>query len=192
MAPRRLTTVLAQARACQICSPSIEPRPIVQAGPKARILVIGQAPGRKVHDSGVPWDDVSGRRLRQWLELDEAAFYDPQQLALVPMGFCFPGTGRSGDLPPRPECAPQWHGPLLAALPHIRLTLLLGQYAQQHYLEREGTVTEHVAQWKKDLRRDRLALPHPSPRSRWTRQNPWFEQQVLPVLRRRVAKALAD
>ena len=191
MARVALQTLLGEARACAICAPHIEPRPVLQAGAKARVVIIGQAPGRRVHQSGIPWADVSGRRLRDWLSIDEATFYDPQRVALVPMGFCFPGTGKSGDLPPRAECAPRWHEPLLASLRHVQLTLLLGQYAQARYLEREGTVTEHVRQWKRDLRSGRVALPHPSPRSRWTRDNPWFEDDVLPVLRRKIQRALS-
>ena len=188
---RSLEVLLGEIEGCAICKPHIEPRPVVQAGSKARVLIIGQAPGRKVHGSGIPWDDVSGRRLRQWLQVEDETFYDPQRFALVPMGFCFPGSGNSGDLPPRPECAPQWHAPLLAALPDVRLTLLLGQYAQAQYLKREGTVTDHVRKWRSDLRQGRMALPHPSPRSRWTRNNGWFEDDVLPVLRRAVRRALA-
>ncbi len=163
---------------------------MLQAARDSRVLIIGQAPGRVVHKSGVPWDDVSGRRLREWMGVDAEQFYDPKQFALIPMGFCFPGSSASGDLPPRPECAPRWHAPLLAALPRVQLTLLLGRYAQEHYLEQAGTVTDHVRRWRADLKHDRLALPHPSPRSRWTRQNPWFGDEVLPVLRKRVADAL--
>ncbi len=164
---------------------------MLTAGTGARVLIIGQAPGSKVHASGIPWDDVSGQRLRTWLGVESDVFYDPEQVSLLPMGFCFPGMGKSGDLPPRPECEPKWHPELLAAMPHIRLTLLLGMYAQGRYLERSGTVTENVADWKKQLRKNQLALPHPSPRSRWVRQNPWFETDVLPRLRRRIQRALA-
>jgi len=190
MARLSLPTLLKQVRACNICAPDIEPRPVVQLGKTAPIVIIGQAPGRKVHESGIPWDDVSGRRLRSWLGVDDATFYDPGRFALVPMGFCFPGTGKTGDLPPRSECAPKWHALVLAALENVQLTLLLGQYAQQHYLEREGTLTDQVKRWKIDLKRGRMALPHPSPRSRWTRQNAWFDRDVVPVLQRRVKRAL--
>ena len=189
---KKLPTLLREARACRTCEAHLEPRPVLQVGSGARLVIIGQAPGRKVHDNGVPWDDVSGRRLREWLGVDDATFYDPKRVALLPMGFCFPGMGKSGDLPPRPECAPQWHPPMLAAMPNVKLTLLLGLYAQQHYLRPKAAVTEQVAAWKKDLRKGRVALPHPSPRSRWTRINPWFEKDVLPAIRRAVAKALAD
>jgi uracil-DNA glycosylase len=190
MGRQPLRLLLADVRGCVECAPHIEPRPVVQLGARARIVIIGQAPGRKVHDSGVPWDDVSGRRLRAWLGVDDATFYDPERVALIPMGFCYPGSGKSGDLPPRAECAPKWHASLLAALGHVELTLLLGQYAQAHYLAREGNVTEQVAQWQSDLATGRLALPHPSPRSRWTRQHPWFAEQVLPALQARVAQLL--
>jgi uracil-DNA glycosylase len=191
MSRKSLPTLLDEARACRICEAHLEPRPVLQAGHKARILIIGQAPGAKVHASGIPWDDVSGRRLRSWLGVDVDTFYDPTRVALLPMGFCFPGSAATGDLPPRPECAPQWHPPLLAAMPSVQLTLLLGLYAQGHYLEREGTLTDHAKRWRTDLRRGRVALPHPSPRSRWTHQNPWFETDVLPALRRKVKRALA-
>lgn len=164
----------------------------MQAAAGARVLIIGQAPGRKVHASGVPWDDVSGRRLRAWLGMSDETFYDASRVALLPMGFCYPGTGKSGDLPPRPECAPQWHPPILAALDRVELTLLLGQYAQRHYLGREGTVTEQVEQWREDLRDGRMALPHPSPRSRWTRTHPWFESEVVPALQDAVARLFSS
>lgn len=183
--------LLARIRKCRICEDHLEPRPVVAASPSARIVIIGQAPGRKVHASGVPWDDVSGRRLRAWLGIADADFYDPTKVALVPMGFCFPGMGKSGDLPPRPECAPEWHPPLLAKMPDLALTLLLGQYAQARYLPDPGTVTQNVERWADDLKQGRLALPHPSPRSRWTRQNPWFEAEVLPKVQALVKDLLA-
>lgn len=159
---RSLRTILRDARACRTCEAHLEPRPILQAGSDARLVIIGQAPGRKVHDNGVPWDDVSGRRLREWLQLDDETFYDPSKVALLPMGFCFPGMGKSGDLPPRTECAPQWHPPLLDAMPKLKLTLLLGLYAQQHYLRPKAAVTEQVEQWKKDLRTGKVALRLPA------------------------------
>lgn len=189
---RSLRVLLRDARACTTCEEHLEPRPVLQAGRNAKLVIIGQAPGRKVHDNGVPWDDVSGRRLRAWLGIDDATFYDPDQVALLPMGFCFPGSGKSGDLPPRPECAPQWHPPILGAMPHLALTLLLGQYAQRHYLDPKAAVTEQVRAWKRDLKKGRVALPHPSPRSRWTRIHPWFEKDVLPAIRAAVTRALKD
>jgi uracil-DNA glycosylase len=159
----------------------------------ARLLVVGQAPGRKVHDTGIPWNDPSGDRLRSWLGMDRDTFYDESRIAIIPTGLCFPGTGKGGDLPPRPECAPLWHPPLLAELPNIRLTLLIGQYAQAYYLgpRRKKTLTETVAAWKEYLP-EYLPLPHPSPRNQmWLKRNPWFERDLLPVLRQKVSEALA-
>jgi uracil-DNA glycosylase len=168
------------------------PRPVLQAHASARILIAGQAPGRKVHASGVPFDDASGERLRAWLGMGRETFYDPRQVAILPMGFCYPGTGRSGDLPPRPECAPAWRQSLLGHLPHLRLTLVLGQYALAWHLPgHRGTLTGAVRQWR-NHGPALLALPHPSPRNNgWLRQNPWFEAELLPELRTRVARALA-
>lgn len=186
--------LLAEIRACRVCAPTLphEPRPVVQAGATARILIIGQAPGSKVHASGVPWDDDSGERLRDWTGLSRAEFYDPVEVALMPMGFCYPGKGRSGDLPPRKECAPLWHPRLLAAMPDVRLTLLVGQYAHKAYLPRElrGSLTEAVRRHA-EAADGLFPLPHPSWRSRiWMRRNPWFETDVLPVLRGRIREAL--
>ena len=193
--PDRLGRLLQEIAGCRACAAVLPhaPRPVVQAGRGARVLVIGQAPGRKVHASGVPWDDPSGRRLREWLGVDAAAFYDPERFALVPMGFCYPGTGASGDLAPRPECAPLWHARLLAELPRVQLTLLLSRYAQDHYLPAaEGrTLTDTVRAWR-EHDPTVLPLPHPSPRNnRWLAANPWFTDELLPVLRARVAAALA-
>jgi len=195
MATRDLDRLLGDVRRCRICADALghEPRPIVQAGTAARVLIIGQAPGSKVHASGFPWDDDSGDRLRGWLAMDRTAFYDPERVALVPMGLCYPGKGSGGDLPPRRECAPHWHAPLLAAMPGIRLTLLVGQYAQAAYLPRASrpSMTEAVrrhAQAPAGL----FPLPHPAWRSRlWMARHPWFEAEVLPELRRQVAAALA-
>ncbi len=189
-----LDTLLARVRACQLCAAQLPcgPRPVLQAHADARILIAGQAPGRKVHASGVPFDDASGERLRAWLGITRETFYDPRQVAILPMGFCYPGTGRSGDLPPRPECAPAWRQPLLNHLPHLRLTLVLGQYALAWHLPgHQGTLTEAVRQWRSHGPA-LLALPHPSPRNNgWLRQNPWFEAELLPELRARVARTLA-
>lgn len=189
-----LPSLLAEIRACRHCAALLPhgPRPVVQAGSRARILIIGQAPGTRVHESGVPWDDASGARLREWLGLDEATFYDPAQIALMPMGFCFPGTGSSGDLPPRPECAPLWHERLRAALPEVRLTLLVGQYAQGRYLPARPrrSVTEAVRRYA-EAPDGLFPLPHPSWRvTLWMRKNHWFESEVLPALRQRVRAAL--
>jgi len=191
-----LNLLLDEIRNCQVCARHLPlgPRPIVQAGNQARILVIGQAPGSKVHASGVPWQDQSGDRLREWLGLDETAFYDPDQVALVPMGFCYPGAADGADLPPRPECAPLWHDRLLAVLPGLRLTVLVGIHAQQHYLKDRPamTMTETVGDFAA-CGPAQFPLPHPSWRSTgWMRRNPWFEAEVLPVLRERVKLALTD
>ncbi len=188
-----LPTLLAEIRACQHCATHLPHgvRPIVQAGSDARVLIIGQAPGTRVHESGVPWDDASGARLREWLGLDEATFYDPAQIALMPMGFCFPGTGSTGDLPPRPECAPLWHERLRAALPEVRLTLLVGQYAQGRYLPARPrrSMTEAVRCFA-EAPDGMFPLPHPSWRvTLWMRKHPWFESEVLPALRARVTQA---
>lgn len=189
-----LAGLLARIRNCRICAGALphDPRPIVQAGTGARLLIIGQAPGSKVHASGVPWDDDSGNRLRAWTGLDRATFYDPAQVAQVPSGFCYPGKGKSGDLPPRSECAPAWHPPLLSAMPQVRLTLLVGQYAIRRYLPQHlrPSLTEAVRRFAQ-APQGIIPLPHPAWRSRlWMARNPWFESDVLPVLRRRVAQAL--
>ena len=159
--------------------------------PKARILIAGQAPGRKVHETGVPFNDASGDRLRAWLGVSRDVFYDARKVAILPMGFCYPGTGRSGDLPPRPECAPQWRAPLLAQLKNLQLTLVIGQYAQAWHLPDEGSsLTEIVQAWRKHWP-ETVPLPHPSPRNNlWLKRNPWFEAELIPVLQARVATIL--
>lgn len=185
-----LDALLDEIASCTECAAVLphDPRPVLQAGRGARLLIIGQAPGRRVHESGIPWDDPSGERLRDWLGVSRETFYDPEQVALVPMGFCFPGTGRSGDLPPRPECAPLWHRRLLDELPEVQLSLHIGAYSQQRYLGEDGrTLTERVAAWR-EAWPERCALPHPSPRNnRWLKANPWFEQELVPDLRVLVA-----
>lgn len=186
---QRANALLAEARACTVCAPSLphEPRPVLAFAPSAKVAVIGQAPGAVVHASGVPWDDRSGEKLREWMAIERETFYDPKKLAIIPMGFCFPGKGRSGDLPPRPECEPLWHPKILELL-DIRLTLLIGQYAQARYLGelRKKTLTETVRSWR-DYDKTMLPLPHPSPRNRpWLARNPWFDKEVVPVLRRRL------
>jgi uracil-DNA glycosylase len=188
------TTLLAEVRACTICAPHLEygVRPVLQGHPKARVLIAGQAPGRKVHASGVPFDDASGDRLREWMGVTREVFYDARQVAILPMGFCFPGTGRSGDLPPRPECAPAWRRQLLGHLTEVKLTLVIGQYAQAYHLDQEGaSLTDTVRAWRARWP-DVIPLPHPSPRNNiWLRRNAWFEKDVLPALRRRRALACA-
>lgn len=189
--------ILMQARACTLCAANLPlgPRPVLQMAPEARILIIGQAPGLKVHQTGIPWNDPSGDTLRRWLDLSREQFYDPQLIAIMPMGFCYPGKGKSGDLPPRPECAPAWHQQLLEVLPNIELTLYIGLYAQRYYLshrdsKRYKTLTETVRHWR-DFAPSQLPLPHPSPRNRyWLTNNPWFEAEELPALRQRVHEVL--
>ncbi len=169
------------------------PRPVVRFGRAARILIIGQAPGIRVHESGVPWNDASGIRLREWTGLDDAAFYDPDQIALMPMGFCYPGKGKSGDLPPRPECAPLWHDRILALMPDIRLTLLVGSYAQSRYLPdgKDVSLTDRVRRWT-TYGGNVIPLPHPSWRSTgWMARNPWFESELLPALQSATRATLA-
>lgn len=194
MSQRKLASLLNKIRACDLCAAHLPagPRPVLAAGSRARIAVIGQAPGRRVHASGVPWDDPSGDRLRLWLGVDRETFYDPDVFALVPMGFCYPGSGKSGDLPPRPECAPAWHDALWDLMPAIELRLLIGAYSQAHYLQgRASSLTETVREAKKHARSGLFPLPHPSPRNGiWLRKNSWFEKDVLPALRRKVKAAL--
>lgn len=183
-----LEECLADVRGCRVCSGHLEPRPIVQLSATARVLIIGQAPGARVHASGVPWDDPSGERLRDWTGIAPADFYDPAKVALVPMGFCYPGTGDSGDLPPRPECAPLWHERLLALLPADRLTLLVGQYAQGRYLAGKASLTARV---RAGGGAGVFPLPHPSWRVQgWMAKNPWFAAEILPALRAAVAARL--
>ena len=194
MDPADLTVLLSSIRACRQCAAILPhaPRPVVQAGALARVLIVGQAPGSKVHASGIPWDDDSGNRLRDWLGLDIAAFYDPVQIALMPMGFCYPGKGQGADLPPRPECAPLWHTALRASLPAVQLTLLVGQYAQNAYLAKaqRRSMTEAVRGYAA-APDGFFPLPHPSWRSAlWMAKNPWFAAELLPVLRARVAQIL--
>ena len=188
-----LTTLLERVRACTICdSLPLGPQPILQAGSNARILVVGQAPGRRTHAKGRPFDDVSGTRLRAWLGVDEATFYDSDLFAMLPMGFCYPGTGKGGDLPPRPECAANWRKPLLERLPQVQLTLVIGQYAHAWHLGEQcgSTLRETVANWR-SFWPSLLPMPHPSPRNnRWLRQNGFFEAEVVPALQERVRALL--
>lgn len=187
--------LLTEARACRLCEATLPlgPRPVFQVSPAARLLIAGHAPGRRVHASGVPFQDASGVRLREWLGIDEAVFRDARRVAILPMGFCHPGTGRGGDLPPRPECAATWRSRLLAGMGEIRLTVVIGAFAMAWHL---GTasgvcVTETVRSWQA-LGPGLFPLPHPSPRNNfWLRRNPWFESDVLPELRARVAEAIA-
>lgn len=190
-----LKNLLAEVRACRACDDVLPlgANPIVRAKRSARIMVIGQAPGAKVHATGVPWNDPSGDRLREWMGLSREEFYNESQIAIMPMGFCYPGRGKSGDLPPRKECAELWHERMLAALPNIELTLLVGSYAQSHYLEgRYPSLAERVKDWQR-FAPEALPLVHPSPRNRrWLKNNEWFEEEVVPYLRRRVARLLTQ
>ncbi len=191
MSDRPLASLLREIRACRVCAAHLPlgPRPVLRAKASARLLIIGQAPGTKVHESGVPWDDRSGDRLREWLGFDRDAFYDESRVAIVPMGFCYPGVDKNGgDLPPRQECAPLWHAGVMQRLPNIELTLLVGSYAQAYYLGDRGgaTMTESVRAWRRHAPRF-VPLPHPSWRNTtWLRRNPWFESELLPELRERV------
>lgn len=188
--------LLAEVRACRLCAEYLPlgPRPVVRANPSARILIVGQAPGTKVHETGIPWNDRSGDRLRQWLDLDRDTFYDETRIAIVPTGFCYPGRyPKGGDLPPRAECAEVWHPRLRPALPAVELTLLIGIYAQANYLgpRRRDNMTATVQAFRDYLPAE-LPLPHPSWRTtRWERDNPWFGQDLLPELRARVHALLA-
>ncbi len=189
-----LDALIDRVRACRLCSEHLPlgPRPVLRAAATARILIIGQAPGTKVHASGIPWDDPSGERLRQWMAVGPDTFYDQSRIAIMPMGFCYPGRlAKGGDAPPRPECAPAWHGEIRAHLPAIELTLLVGGHAQGYYLHggRACSMTETVRNFHDHLP-EFLALPHPSWRNTaWLRRNSWFEAEVVAVLRRRI-KAL--
>ena len=190
----RLAVLLSEVRACRLCAADLPlgPRPIVRASSTARILIVGQAPGRRVHESGIPWNDPSGDRLRLWLSLTREQFYDERHIAIIPMGLCFPGSGPRGDVPPRPECAPLWHPKLQAHLPAVQLSLLIGQYAQAYYLGmcRKKNLRETVLAHAEYLPKY-LPLPHPSPRNQlWLKQNSWFEDSVVPLLRERVQAAL--
>lgn len=189
-----LAKLLKEVRACSLCAAYLPlgPRPILQAHSQARILIAGQAPGRKVHETGVPFNDASGDRLRAWLGISREVFYDERQVAILPMGFCYPGTGKSGDLPPRPECAPAWREPLLSHLKNIRLMLVIGQYAQAYHLPGAGTsLTDIVRAWRQYWPHT-LPLPHPSPRNNlWLKRNPWFEAEVIPALQAQVATILS-
>jgi len=188
-------SLMTGVRACKICEAQLPlgARPVLQLHPAARILIAGQAPGRKVHESGVPFDDASGNRLREWLNISREVFYDPEQIAILPMGFCYPGTGKSGDLPPRPECEPAWRKQLLEQLPNLELTLVLGRYAQLYHFDDAGlSLTELVKSWRSYWPKV-VPLPHPSPRNNpWLRRNPWFEVDLLPVLQKRVSDILGQ
>ncbi len=184
--------LLDEIAGCQVCLEFLElgPRPVLQAHPDSKLVIIGQAPGLAVHQSGVPWQDKSGDTLRSWLNVDQETFYNPEQVALLPMGFCYPGKGKSGDLPPRKECAPLWHQTVLDRMREVRLTLLIGSYAQSYYLNEDAqrTLTDTVRNFRAYLP-SYFVLPHPSPRNNiWQARNPWFKEEVLSALREAVGR----
>jgi uracil-DNA glycosylase len=188
------SSLIKQVSNCMICEPHLPlgVRPVIQCNTNARILIAGQAPGLKVHQTGKPFNDASGERLRQWLSINEEVFYDANKIAILPMGFCYPGKGKSGDLPPRKECAPAWRASLLNALPNIQLTIVLGKYAQAYHMpqHKSRSLTELVKSWREHWP-NIIALPHPSPlNNRWLSKNPWFEVDVLPTLQKQVATIL--
>ena len=189
MARADLSALRSEITACTVCRDlPLGPRPIVQLSGQAKVLIAGQAPGRITHAKGRPFDDVSGVRLREWLGVDENEFYDPEKFAIVPMGFCYPGTGTSGDLPPRPECAVTWRERVMQSLQQVELTLVIGRYAVDWHLPhlKRQSITQAAQAWQEAWPRQ-LVLPHPSPRNnRWLKTNPWFERDVLPLLRQRV------
>jgi uracil-DNA glycosylase len=195
MSSETFDRLLAEVRACTVCAPHLPlgPRPVLRGRPSARLLIVSQAPGTRVHETGLSFDDRSGERLREWLALDREMFYDENRVAILPIGLCYPGRdARGGDLPPRRECAPRWHTPVRAGLPAIALTLLVGSYAIYYYLphSRRRSMTETVARWR-DFLPQYFVLPHPSWRtSRWLRDNPWFENDALPDLRCRIGRVL--
>ena len=189
-----LKLLLDKIKKCDICIEHLAfgPRPVVTGHPDASIVIIGQAPGTKVHASGIPWDDASGKQLRNWMQVSNEVFYDETKIAIVPMGFCYPGKAKSGDLPPRKECAPQWHEALLERMPKVKLIILIGMYAQKYYLKEQAkkTLTETVDSYLEYLPKY-FALPHPSPRNRFfLTKNPWFVKEVVPQLQQKIAEIL--
>ena len=191
-----MNLLLEEISRCEVCAHDLphSPRPVVSLAPESRILIIGQAPGRKVHESGIPWDDPSGDTLRAWMGIDKSVFYDPTKIGIMPMGFCYPGKGKSGDLPPRPECAPLWHSQLFGKLANVKLTLLIGQYAQRYYLKdkTKKNLTETVKHFEQYLPKY-FPLPHSSPRNRfWMAKNPWFAADVLPIIANKIKDILKE
>lgn len=190
-----MKVLLKEIRRCQICAEALnhEPRPVLSAHKKSKIVIIGQAPGSVVHRTGIPWDDKSGDNLRRWMGVNKNQFYDEKLMAIIPMGFCYPGKGKTGDLPPRKECAPAWHSKLFAHLDHVKLTLLIGKYAQDYYLEKNKlNLTTRVMQYTDYLPKF-FVLPHPSPRNNiWMKKNEWFQEDVLPHLKEVVGQIISE
>ncbi len=187
--------LLNEIRSCVVCANYLPnpPKPVVRASLTSKIVIIGQAPGQKVQNSGIPWDDQSGNELRRWLGVNKEQFYNERLFALIPMGFCYPGKGKSGDLPPRPECAPLWHLQLLSNMPEVKLIILIGQYAQNYYLKdlKKATLTETVKNFN-DYLPTYLPLVHPSPRNKiWQKRNPWFELTTVPLLQQIINEIIA-
>lgn len=190
-----MEALLKKIKQCEICKSQLPlgPRPVVTGHNNSKVIIIGQAPGTKVHASGIPWDDASGKQLRKWLGVETEVFYDVTNFAIVPMGFCYPGKGKSGDLPPRPECAPEWHERLLQKMPHVKLVILIGMYAQKYYLKDKAqkTLTDTVRAYK-DYLPFYFPLPHPSPRNRfWLTKNPWFDNEIVPLLKTTIKNIIA-
>ncbi|MFL5751951.1 MAG: uracil-DNA glycosylase family protein [Bacteroidia bacterium] len=189
-----MKSILKKIAQCEVCRDHLPlgPKPIVRLNYSSKIIIIGQAPGKRVHETGIPWNDASGKKLREWLGLDESDFYDSSLISIMPMGFCYPGKGTSGDLPPRSECAPLWHSQVLKKMKDVQLILLIGQYAQRHYLKKDfqGSLTDTVKKFR-ELPSLYFPLPHPSPRNQnWLKVNPWFTEEVLPELRKRIRNIL--
>lgn len=189
-----MKALLNKIQKCEVCKDVLPlgPRPVVQLNVNSKIIIIGQAPGKRVHETGIPWNDASGKKLREWMGIDEATFYDPLVFSIMPMGFCYPGKGISGDLPPRIECAPLWHSKILKNYRNTPLILLIGQYAQRNYLKKEykNSLTETVKNYKEYLP-NYFPLPHPSPRNQnWVKVNPWFMEEAIPELRKRIRLAI--
>lgn len=189
-----MASILENARACTICKDlPLGPRPVFQVSSTVKVLIAAQAPGVRVHESGKPFTDPSGDRLREWMGIDDKIFYDPAKIGILPMGFCYPGTGKSGDLPPRKECAPAWRDELLSTMPEIKLTLVIGQYAHKWHLgaAQKQNLTETVKSWRDYADQNIIPLPHPSPRNNiWLKKNPWFGSEVQPMIKQKVATAL--